>query len=77
MWDKYLLQPVRTSDTRVLFDVLRTGKFSFTSDKTELMYYMRKLRYCDLVLLRETYFPAGLGFALPRGAIHRKYFDDV
>ena len=32
---------------------------------------------CNAVILPETFFPVGVGIALPKGAVYKKYFDKV
>ena len=53
------------------------SKVAYTGDKTGMDDLKRSNSDCNIVILPETYFASGLGIVLPKGALHRKYFDKV
>ena len=78
LWDKYNQHNIRFSENDDLMAVLRSDKVkaAFTADQTDII-KRRVIGDCDILMLRETYFPAGFGYALPQGAPHVKYFNHV
>ena len=79
LWEKYERQPtwLRSDNDTVLFNILPTGKYAYTQDETYTKIRLRQLGDCDIVMLKDSYYPSEMALALPKGAIYKKYFDKV
>ena len=78
--DKVREQPehIRTmTSSSKMFALLQTGKYVYTADQTGCQIKRRQTRDCNVVILPQTYLAAGIAIALPKGALHKKYFDQV
>lgn len=56
---------------------MQERKVAYTGDLTGTIQRIRSEQACNVVLLPETFLSAGIGIALPKGAVYKKYFDQV
>ena len=56
---------------------MQEGKYVYSGDRTGIIQKLRKLADCNVVMLPGTYFSSGIGIALPKGSLHKKYFDKM
>ena len=79
LWDKYESQPqsLHSDNDTVLFNILPTGKYAYLQDETYVKIRLRSLGDCDIVILKDTFFPIQIAFALQKDVIYKKYFDDT
>ncbi|ELT92333.1 hypothetical protein CAPTEDRAFT_191211 [Capitella teleta] len=78
LWEKYSSHTIRSSENDDLMRILRKGspKAAFTADRTDIV--KRRVKGdCDILMLRETYFPAGFGFSIPKQATYLDAFNHV
>ena len=58
--------------------MLNSGdRYAYAGALTGTVARLKAFNDCNAVLLPETFFPVGVGIALPKGVVHKKYFDKV
>ena len=79
LWQKYEGQPrsLKSDNDTMLFSILQRGRYAYTQDETYVTIRLRRLADCDIVTLKEKYYPTEIAFALQKGAVYKKHFDKV